>query len=170
MAKMDPKLSSAEALIQKQFPGAKVLVQTECKIGEEKLKAVGYLIQKKTIQSENHPLVPLIANFNKSLWTLSEIPTKLSYSKGGVTDFLSDFWNSEKSIFEGKYEIRCATPNEDKDIITAANGEFTESFVNRKTGKHICFQASGVYNSWACFNLNRNTKKIESSYTQMNAD
>jgi hypothetical protein len=167
-AATDAKIS-LETLLQKQFPGAKSLLQTDCELGSTKVKSAGILIQKVSAK-DKHPLAPLIAYMEKDQWVLIEMPKKLEYSKGSAQDFLFDFWSPKTNGLKGKYEIRCANPDVDKDISTSANGEFSKNFRDKKSGKHLCFQADTAYNSWACFNFNPDLKKIESSFSQMNAD
>lgn len=163
-------LGSADSLVQTQFPGSKILVRTSCEVGHKKMDSIGYLLQTESATESKHPLLPLVLYRSKQKWVASEIPTSLGSSKGSIHDFLAEFWDAKTSALKGKYEIRCANPNKDKDISTAANGEFAKYFGNRKSGKHICFQADATYNSWSCFNFNYVTRKIESSFSQMNAD
>jgi hypothetical protein len=166
----DLKPPTAETLIEKHYPGSKSLVLTKCEMGSEKIESIGYLIQNKSINGSTHPLVPVIAYKYKQQWSLSEIPKRLESSKGFSPDFLSDFWSTKTGGFKENFKIQCVAPDKDKNISISANGEFSKNFRGGKNGNHICFQADDTYNSWACFNFNPDTKKIESSFSQMNAD
>lgn len=169
-AKIDSNLADIKLLIQKQYPEATFLTQTECDIGSTKIKSIGLLIKQGAAHGNKHPLTPLVVYKVKDQWELFEIPKSLNYSKGSSADFLYDFWNPKTNSLVRKYNIRCTDPNDDNDISTNSSGEFTKNFLSKKSAKHICFEADTTYNSWACFSFNPDSKKIEASFSQMNAD
>lgn len=154
-------------LISAKYPDAKELASTPCELGSNKLKSIGLLIQKKDKEGV-FPLVPLIAIHDANQWTLNELSLQQSYSKGSANNFLYDYWHKKKG-FIGSYQIKCTDLKKDSDISTKANGEFTKNFTPTSLGRHLCFAASNVYNSWICYGV-ASTKKIENSFNQMNAD
>lgn len=161
--------SSPEEALKKEFPNSTIISRKDCEFGKKKEKVVAVVIQKDLANRAPHenPLAALILRPATDKPSPVVLSKKIENSKGADGDFLVDFWN-ESSKKATSIDIRCIRPNDDPDINAAANGEFKAGF-SRRSGLHLCFQASSAYNNWACFNLNSDGE-IQSSFVQMNAD
>jgi hypothetical protein len=150
--------------IRKQFPKAKVLASTPCKLGA--VESFGLLTDDG--KGPNPLRAVIFYRKDKGKWKVFEAGTHISNSKGGGL-FLSDFW--KKGSFAGPYQIRCTTPATDVDINTQANGEYSKEFPAIEASTlHLCYQASSVYNNWACFTHDAKADDVKISFVQLNAD
>lgn len=161
-----------EKRVLDNYPNVEVLASTECYLGSKKTHSFGMLIKRKMSEkSKNeHPLFAVIVYFKNDQLHLLELPKAVSYSRGGASDFLADYWTPNG--YTGNFEIRCTSPKSDKDISEKANGEFVAKYAAafKEDVKHLCFSADPVYNSWNCFTVNPSTSTPENSFVQMNAD
>ncbi len=158
---LDALAESIEQAVQEKYPAAKVITQSPCNLGTRQEESFGLLLQAPD-------LVAVIGKKEKDCWQLTELPKKIQSSAGSDSDFLGEFRNTPVRA----YEIRCANLQNDKDINARSNGEFAGVFESQQgiDARHLCFQASAVYNSWACFSVNSGTNRIETSFVQLNAD
>lgn len=158
--------SKIPAEIKKQLeiyhPKSKILASTKCAIGIDKTESYGVLLDA------NKPRAFIFFKAKKG-WNDIEVADTADNSKGGGTLF-GDFFMSGK--FEGPYEIRCTSPQNDKDVSLSANGEYIGTFAQKMSAdiKHLCFQASDVYNSWKCLTMNPEKGGPDTSFVQLNSD
>lgn len=158
--------------IQEKFPNAKIISKADCDLGRKKVKTTAAVIQKRS--AETNPLEAVIVEDVKGKLNVVVLEKKISNSNGMDSNFLNEFWDASARS-ASTTAIRCVVPGKDKEISPKANGEFKPAFKSKLKsffglyGKHVCFAASSVYNSWSCFNYAK-AGAIESSFVQLNAD
>ncbi len=162
-----PLPGQLDELIASHYPQASVLSYTEpCNATSSSfgIQQLGIILASNT--HESAPLKAIIAVYSAHEWSISEIAPRVQYALGKVENFLEDF--NTKTL----PEIRCATPDSDKDIGTKANGAFIlkNKQALAKQAKHICFQASTTYNDWVCYWTPANSAGPKLSFVQFNAD
>jgi len=148
--------------LEANHPKAQILTATKCSIGVEKIESYGVLINA----NKPHAFIFFKAKMG---WNDVEIEDKASNSKG-VSSLFGDFFVEGK--FNGPYEIRCTSPQSDKEISLDANGEYVGVFNKNMPAdiKHLCFQASDTYNNWKCLTINPTKGGPDTSFVQLNAD
>lgn len=146
-------------LVQKKYPGAKVVEKKDCDLGAAKVKTTGLLIQLK----DSLKVAVVLKD------SLQEIPATISYAKGSDGNYLSDYWMAPKG-YSGSFTIKCIVPGKDADVTPEANGAFHDAFKGKTVGNHLCFSASTTYNNWACYNFGAKNNEVVPSYSQLNAD
>jgi len=154
-----PELADA---LDKKFSNSRVLaVSPECKSDENGPVQIGVVLQ------QNKALHAIVAVLQNDSWVISDMPKKVSYSRGTVADFLDEFTSADGMK---KLDVRCAAPKTDAEINIRANGAFIAPESDHVTSRHVCFSASAVYNSWVCYRTRQGTTKPELSFIQLNAD
>ncbi|HEV2614383.1 MAG TPA: hypothetical protein VGV92_06710 [Gammaproteobacteria bacterium] len=148
--------------INENYPGAKVLVKTECPLGVKKTDSYGVLIK-----NENDSLDAIILYRKNKEWNLLSVPHKLQGNGFFIADFLSDYYDHPKS-----FDILCTNPRTDKDNMnTDGNAEFTKFATTLPNNvQHLCLSTDVTYNNWYCYTINPATSIPEVSYTQATAD
>ncbi|CAN5713342.1 hypothetical protein BH10BDE1_BH10BDE1_03470 [soil metagenome] len=160
----------AAQLIQTSIPGAKMVNVTACELGLAKTPSFALIALKKVRGLTDEDVVPMIAMKVGKVWRITPL------DKGVNTDgaFIKSFTDEavEKNVFNKDYRIRCVQPKRGEEIGDHL-GKYIQAGLSDDTlkkSKHLCFQASMVYNSWVCFNFEEKVGQIKQSFGQFMAD
>jgi len=148
--------------INENYPGAKVLVKTECPLGVKKTDSYGVLIKDR-----NNSLEALILYRKNKQWDLLSVPHNIDGPNFGYADFLHDYYAHPNS-----FDILCTNPRTDKDNMnTDGNAEFAKFTTELPQNiQHLCFSTDVTYNNWYCYTINPATSAPAVSFTQATAD
>jgi len=160
----------AASLIQTVHPGSKMVSVVACELGLSKTPSYGLILLTKEKGLTDEDVLPIIALKTDRVWKFSVL------EKGVSTDgaFMKSFTDEavEKNVFNKNYRIRCVQPKRGEEI-----GEHLGNYIQTglsddtlKKSKHLCFQASQVYNSWVCFNFDEKQGQVKQSFGQFAAD
>jgi hypothetical protein len=160
----------AASLVQAAYPGSQVVNVAACELGLAKVSSYGFIVLKKEKALTDEDVLPMIALKSKNTWRLIELEKTVTTERTFIKSFTDEA--VERNTFNPNYRIRCVQPKRGEEIGDHL-GHYIQEGLSEETlkkSRHLCFQASSVYNNWICFNFDPKLGEVKTSFAQFLAD